>query len=61
MNKLKLWMLSLLLVSMPAYAADQTIADLDPRGTLAATDLLECEATGTPGSYKCTLSEVYLS
>ena len=58
MNKLKLWMLSLLLVSMPAYAVDQTIADLDPRGTLAATDLLECEATGTPGSYKCTLSEV---
>lgn len=58
MKRFKLWLASLLLTVAPLYAVDKTIAELDARVTLAATDVLECEATGTPGSYKCTLAEV---
>jgi len=57
MKWIKWGVLAALLFAAPVRSADVTINDLSARGTLAGSDLFECEVAAT-GSYKCTLTEI---
>ena len=58
LRKLRNLFIGLALCAGVAYAVDVTIEELDARGTLLNTDLLECEDPVGNASYKCILSEL---